>query len=372
MKNREKFNIYVFLSTFARNLIEVFIPIILYKFGYSLQEIIYYFLLTNIFSLMISIFCFKIFKKINYKIFSFIGIVSFAVMQLLLNNMVYSSIYIILIAFLYALYRRGYWISRRFYNLNIISKKNISISYSIIVILNQLGLILSSYVGAVLLDFVDIKILITISIILFIVSIIPLYFIDIKYEHKGNSVKFRKTIKKIGIKRLYLFGSYELLNVLKFLFPLYLIIYVKDNYQTVGFFDLITNLATLILVYIYGKKTNGSKNFLNESILLVVIIYILKANVISNLLIIITFLEGIFTKMYEISINKEFYSLSKQFEYENYNFAYEFTQNFSRSFVTLILLFLNNIHLMIYTILFFIIIGIFINSTLESKEKRVH
>ena len=37
-KNRKNFNIYVFLSTFARNLIELLIPIILYKFGYSLKE----------------------------------------------------------------------------------------------------------------------------------------------------------------------------------------------------------------------------------------------------------------------------------------------------------------------------------------------
>lgn len=36
--NQKKFNLYVFLSTFSRNLIEVFIPLIIYKFGYSLKE----------------------------------------------------------------------------------------------------------------------------------------------------------------------------------------------------------------------------------------------------------------------------------------------------------------------------------------------
>ena len=41
--NQKKFGIYVFLSTFSRNLIEVFIPVILYKFGYELKEVIIYF-----------------------------------------------------------------------------------------------------------------------------------------------------------------------------------------------------------------------------------------------------------------------------------------------------------------------------------------
>ena len=41
--NQKKFNIYVFLSTFARNLVELFIPIILYKFGYSVEEVLFYF-----------------------------------------------------------------------------------------------------------------------------------------------------------------------------------------------------------------------------------------------------------------------------------------------------------------------------------------
>ena len=44
VSNQNKFNVYVFLSTFARNLIEVFIPLILFKFGYSLKETLFYYL----------------------------------------------------------------------------------------------------------------------------------------------------------------------------------------------------------------------------------------------------------------------------------------------------------------------------------------
>ena len=42
--NQKRFNIYVFLSTFARNLIELFIPIVLYNSGFNLTEIIFFFI----------------------------------------------------------------------------------------------------------------------------------------------------------------------------------------------------------------------------------------------------------------------------------------------------------------------------------------
>ena len=202
-KNRKNFNIYVFLSTFARNLIELFIPIILYKFGYSLKEVIFYYLLVNVFSLIISCICLKRLQKMNYKIFSFVGILAFLIMQILLNTISYSILYLVLLGFLFALYRRGYWISRRFYNLFVISDKNVSISYTIICIINQLGVVFASYIGALLLDFVSITVLTIISIALFIISIIPLYFIDVKNEHTEDNIKYKDMLKDIGFKRLY-------------------------------------------------------------------------------------------------------------------------------------------------------------------------
>lgn len=66
--NQRKFGIYVFLSTFSRNLIEVFIPVILYKYGYSLKEVLFYYLIGNIISLIISYPFIYLSKKYNNKI----------------------------------------------------------------------------------------------------------------------------------------------------------------------------------------------------------------------------------------------------------------------------------------------------------------
>ena len=151
--NQKKFNIYVFLSTFARNLIELFIPIVLYKSGFNLTEVIFYFLLTNIFSFALCYPGILFANKFGNKALSIIGIIAFLLLQLMLGNVTNSIYYLLIISFLFALYRRGYWIPRRYYNLKIIHKDNISTTYSIVTIVNQLGLVISSYVGALFLDF---------------------------------------------------------------------------------------------------------------------------------------------------------------------------------------------------------------------------
>ena len=306
-ENRKKFEIYVFLSTFSRNLIEVFIPVILYEFGYSLKEVILYFLLTNVFSFIFAYLFVHLSKKLNNKILSVIGIVVFILIQILLGNIIYDIKYLVLIALLYAIYRRAYWISRRYYNLKVIEKEKIASTFSIISIINHLGVIMSSYIGAILLDFMDVKIVTIISIVLFILSLIPLGSMKFKDEKNNEKVEIIKTLKQIPKSNLFLFGSHELVYVVKFLFSLYLFIYIKDNYTTIGIYTLITNISVLVFTYYYGKKIDNKKNFLTLSIWLTVIIYMLKANSTYIALVIVSFFEGIFTKMYEISVSKEFY-----------------------------------------------------------------
>lgn len=369
MNNRKKFELYVFLSTFSRNLIEVFIPVILYKFGYELREVITYFLLSNIFSLVLSYPLIEFSKKFNNKILTFIGIIAFVSLQIMLANITYSMIYILTISFLYALYRRGYWISRRFYNLQVMEKEKIGTTFSIISIVNHLGVIFASYIGAVMLDYLSVELVTVISIIIFMLSILPLSFMKFKHEKNNEKITLIKTLKSIPFSNLYLFGSYELLNVIKCFFSLYIVIYVKDTYSTVGLFNLITNLSVLGFSYFYGKKIDEKKNYLKLSIILVVITYIFKANTTYIALAIVSFFEGVFTKMHEISISKEFYTLSKKFEYNNYNLAYEIVQNSFRTIAILSVLIFNiDLKVMIYILLTFQLIGICLNFKQLEKD----
>ena len=369
--NQKKFGVYVFLSTFSRNLIEVFIPVILYKYGYTLKEVLFYYLIVNAVSLILTYPFIYLSKKLNNKILSIIGIVAFVLVQISLNYLTHSIIYIFTIATFYAIYRRGYWISRRYFNLKIIENENISKTYSIISIINQIGVIISAYIGSLVLDYISLKLLTIISIIIFILSIIPLYKLKFKFEEKNEKLDLKRNINKIPKSNIYLFGSYELLNVVKFLIPLYIIIYVKDKYQTIGIVNLITNFALILFTYLYGKKLDKSKNnYLKIAIFLTVLVYLLKVNSSGYILLIISFVEGIIIKMYELSINKEFYTFSKKFEYYNYNLIYELTQNFFRSMVVLLLFIINtDVKYMVYITLLFVLAGMFFTFKHEKNIK---
>jgi hypothetical protein len=100
----------------------------------------------------------------------------------------------------------------------------------------------------------------------------------------------------------------------------------------------------------------------------------MKANSISYfLLVLISFLEGIASKMYELSMSKEFYSLSKKFEYYNYNLVYELVLSVFRTFILLVCyLFIGDLKVMLYFSIGLIFISAFMKfKPLKEKDFKV-
>ena len=367
MDNKKNFDLYVFFSSFARNLIEVFIGTILFKAGFSIKEVVLFYLLFNLFSFIIAFPCIWLSKKYSNRVLAVISAISFGLLQLVLGFITPELSYLILVGFLYALYRRTYWVSRRYYTLKVIQKKDIAKDYSIVSIVNQVSILISSYVGALLLDFVSINALTIISVLLFVISVIFLN--NLKFEHEKNDYKIEviKTIKSVPKSFMFHMGVYETQAVLKFLIPLYIFIYVSNTYSAIGLLNLIVYLATLVFTYLYGKIINDKKNYLKLSLLLFVIIYILKVNTFGIVLYIVSFLEGFISKMYEQSFNKEYLVMSKKYEYYNYNMLYEIVQNAFRVILTLVLfLFVNDLKIMIYLILLLMTTALFVDIKLDS------
>ena len=104
-----------------------------------------------------------------------------------------------------------------------------------------------------------------------------------------------------------------------------------------------------------------------------VVVYVLKVNFTTYILVLIAFLEGIATKMYELSVSKEMYSLSKKFEYSNYNLVYELVLSIFRSIVLLICyLFIDDLKIMIYVSILFVFISCFVKyKPLKIKDYEV-
>lgn len=370
-KNRKMFNRYVFLSTFARNLIELFIGTILFKAGFDLNNIIFYFLFVNIFSFILAFPCIYIAKRHSNKILTVIGIIAFILVQIVLNYVKIKIWYLILLAFLYALYRRAYWMSRRYYTFQVIDKNNTSKDYSWVSILNQLALLFSSYVGSLLLEFISIHVITYISIMLLLVGLYCVYKMDFEYEINKTKIDLVETIRVTHISSIISIGCYELQNVITFLLPLYIVIYVKNTYTAVGIINLLAQLATIVCVYLYGLLINKDKNYLKLSIGFLLIFKVLQINTYGILLFIITFISGLATKMYEQSFNKELLLLSKNYEFHNFNLLYECTQNIFRVItVAILLFFVNDVKVMLYVVLAIIAIPLLVNFKTEVKTKK--
>lgn len=361
-QNQKRFNLYVFFSTFARNLIELFIGTILYQNGFSVHEVIFYYLIVQLTCFLGTYPAVKFSKDYSNRVLAFISIAAFIITQFLLNTVVQTTLYLVLVGISYGTFRICYWTSRRYYNLKVMKKEKIASSYSIISIINQISIIVGSYIGSLFLDYVSVRVLTLISFVIFILSVCSLYFMKFDHEKNDEKLDLLGTLKAIPKSNLYLFASYELLALIKFFVPLFIYIYVSNNYQTIGILTLISNVATIVITYLYGKCIDNDKNYYKSCIIFLVLIFIAKVNVDAKLLFIVSFFDGLAQKMLELSIQKEFYVQSKKFEYYNFNLAYEFLLNLFRVIVVgLIYFFVFDLKNMIYVTLIFMTIGVFLN-----------
>lgn len=359
--NLKHFNYYVLLSTFGRNLVELFIGILLYKAGFNIKNVLLFYILIYGFCITFLYPFIIISKKVSHKIVSIISTVSFGLLLILLINIKLSLLYLFIYAFLYSLYRLGYWLSRRYYNFRVIKKTNIGKYSSFVSIYDQFAKIIAIYIGAICLDKINYEILFIVAGLIYLFSLLPLCNLDFEHDKNSINIDIKKTIKNFGFGNMYLIGSYELIRFVQFLIPLYLYIYIQQNFQIVGILSVYTNLAVLIFAYLYGKQVDKSRNLLKLSIFLSVLAFILKLNVAGMALVLVSLMEGIVTKMYDVSMAKEVNEFSKKFEYNNYNLVYELSTIIIRLFIGLILyLFTNDVKIMIYIVLFFMLIGIFI------------
>jgi len=361
----EKFNTFNFLSTFARSLIEIFISLYLFKNGFTIHQLVLFYIIENCFSIFLAYIYVLVGEKYNYSIPIFIGVSSFLIVQVLLLNCVNSMWYIILIAFIYSMYRRGYWVSRRFYITNIMPTKESSKPFSIIMIVSQLGSIIAGYVGSMLLDGLNMKVLIAISSVIFFMSIIPL--ITIKYEKRTNKIKLRDNFKKYDKRNLVAFTMFELSNLLEFLFPIYIATYITNTYTMAGSVNAISNVSIIVFIFIYGKLIKEKNHFV-VSMIAFLIINILKLFTMNYIILAICFIEGIIKKMQNQSLNKVYFENRSKLDVTHYNLMYQIIESAFRTLVAIPLLFFNNIIFMLLFVLLIILIELLIYVSMKKNK----
>jgi len=306
MSDIKKFNLFILISTISRNIIEVFSSVLLYKMGYSIKDIMLFYLVMYITAIFINIISLRLVNIINYKYILIISSLIYSYAFYFLNNMNRDIISLIIFSIILSTGSYAYHAMRHFLAINVLGKDKRK-GIGNILIFNHLAIMISSYIGAVITNKLGLNYVVIIIIILSIIGIIPI--INLKDKIKKEKIKI--DVKKINFNRILFFVFEQFKVMFLVLQPLYLYIYVERNIEYIGIFNIVMGIASIIFVYFFVRKSKVNKIFWFLNILFCLVL-MFKINLENDyILLVIAFLEGLFTRMYEVVSSENLYDCDK-------------------------------------------------------------
>ena len=361
MTNLKKYNIFITITTFAKLMIEVFIPLLLYNIGFQLNEILIFYLVQFFTIFLFNIPATYIGQKITFKKLMIISSILFSITYIYINYITKNIIKLIILSILNGLYLSTYWIGRHIYGISIIKEKETTDNVSKYMIFGIIGSLPASYIGAYILEkYGYISLSIIISILSFI-SLFPLFKIEI--NQKINKIKIKQIIKKFP-KQNYIFLFFDQLKFFTLLlFPLYIYINIKSELKYIALTNVIIGISSILyILYIAKKMDENKKDYLKPMLLAMFITLLIKLNINnSNIILFIIFIEGISKSALDTIILRNTYSYKANYNNISYILFIEQLYSLFRFIITTIYLILGvNLKTILYIGTFSLLINTFI------------
>ena len=279
MKNIKSYNLYMFVSSFTRNIIDIYSVVLLYKNGFEINTIIGIYAITYFIGSYISTISLKIGNKIGYKYILIFSSIITSISFYILNK----SLDPYLISIFLSLSIFTYHPIKHYYGINLLKEKK---EIGNTIILTYIATILSSY-------FAIKEIKVIYLVIICLLSIIPSLFIK---KEKTKTVTYPKSIKKNTL-------NFFILDQTKIIFlllqPLYLYT-ISNKISYVGIFNIIITISSILFICLIANKKDIEKHYKIINIIFTIIL-LLKLNINNKtILLIIAFLEGIGIKTNEL------------------------------------------------------------------------
>lgn len=358
MSDLKKYNIFIFITSFAKLLVEIFIPLILYNMSFTIKEIILFLILKYSFCLLFIPVGYFIGKKYSVSTLMILSSIIFSITYIYLSQINKNLTSLIILSILYSSYLMFYWLGRHMYGLSIIEDKKTTDNVSLYNIFTILGGLFSPFIGSYIIEKTNTLTLSTIVLVLMIISIIPLT--KIKKIKLNPNTQIKHIIKSFP-KTNYIFNTLDQLRyILYTVLPLWIYINIKSKYSYIGILNIITGLGSIIYIYLLSKKMDkNKKDYLSLSLLIMGIIYLLKITITSNLAyLIITLFEGITKSSLDTITLRNTYVYQKNYCITSYIIFTEIINNIART-LFLIIFYIFNVPLK--TMLLICILGIFLN-----------
>ncbi len=367
MSNLKKYNIFTFVTTFAKLLIEVFIPLILYNMNFTIKEIILFLIIKHALCTIFLPITKLIIKKKSTTFLMIISSILFTLSYIYLNFLTKNLFKLLIFTTLLSMYLTFYWVGRHTYALSIIEDKKATDNVSLYTIFTILGGLFSTYIGSILIEKTSYLFLSIIVLFLMLISIIPLT--KIKSKKETNEIKLITIITSFP-KRNYIFTFLDQLRfVLVTIFPLYIYLNINKSYKYIGIINIVSGLGSIIYIYILKKLMDKNKrDYLSSSLLYLAITYTLKLLTKNNIIfLIIVFFEGIFRSVVDLITLRNTYVYSKNYTRLNYTIFTEGINNIGRVII-LTLFYITNISL--EKIILICILGILINIFIKYDDGK--
>ncbi len=351
MSNIKRYNIFILLSTLARNIVEIFSSVLLYKMGYSLKEILLFYSIVYLIGAIISTIVIYLTKIVKPKYILILSSIIFSGSFYYMSIMSKTFINLIIFSIIYGMGAYTYHTIRHYYAIKSMNNHERKEIGSILIYTN-IAMVISSIIGTYVEAKLSRLILAIMVIVISILAIIPIF----KYEDKINDKEVK--IDKIE-KNKFLFFVCEQAKVINLsLQPLYLFLFVNNTISYVGIFNIVMGISSCIFIYFFVRKVDDKKCFKYLNILFCIIL-ILKLNISNKyLVLVIALFEGLGIKIFEIVSSENIYNIKSTTNIKGYLLIVEIIFCLVRSIMCLMGYFINNIKIILYlTIIFIFMIG---------------
>lgn len=354
MTNIKRYNIFILLSTMARNVVEIFSSVLLYQMGYTLKEILLFFTILYLVGALTSTITIYLTKLIKPKYILIISSVIFSGSFYFMSVMNKTFFNLIIFSIIYSIGCYTYHSLRHYFAIKAIDDNkrkdigNILIYSNIGVIIASLAL---SYIQSKLSTFVLAIVVIVISVI----AIIPLLKLDIKEDN--TKIKYQKLPKNKVL--FFILEQAKVINLI--LQPLYLYLFINSKIEYVGIFNVVMGISSCIFIYFFVRKIDDKKYFKYLNILFCIFL-LLKLNVTNKyLILLIGLFEGLGVKMFEVVSAENIYNIKKEDNVKGYLITTEIIFCVIRSIFCFIGYLVNDIKVILYASIVLIFLISFIN-----------
>ncbi len=250
------FELTVLLHAFGQALVSVFIPIFLYKLGFSLSEIAVFYILFNFIDVPLNLVAAKIIQKEGARFVVILGLFSQVAYFIILYNLQHNWTMLLLLAIFIAIFDSFYWVAHLYIFASAAHKsKVIRTDVGFLKAIRLLGGLFAPLIGAWVLGVSDQKTLIFFSTVVIFASLLPLFRMrHLKFVPENSDISPEKFFSSTNEKANYFLSALQAVveEVETAILPFF-IFFTFGNLGSVALVPVLIALAELMLSYWIGQ-----------------------------------------------------------------------------------------------------------------------